>query len=96
MARAADFSPVTERLHRGDGLMRIVKTQTVSDKFFDAVRARKDSVHPSSLMRFRGSVPIMVAQRWAIECGAAIGTRQWRQYASNQLDKAEYAKLRGG
>jgi len=40
-------------------------------------------------------VPMVVAQQWAVECGAAIGTKQWRQYCSNQLDKAEYARLRG-
>lgn len=85
----------TRHLDRGDQLLRFVKKQTISDLFFAAVRARKESVHPTSLMKYRGSVPMLVAQQWAKECGAAIGTRVWRQYAGNQLDKRDYAKLRG-
>jgi hypothetical protein len=88
---------VTERreIDRATGVVRFVKTQVVSDGFFAAIRARRENVHPTSLMRYRASVPIMVAQAWAKECGAAIGTRVWRQYASNKVDQRDYSKLRG-
>ena len=83
-------------LDRNTGLVRFVKTQTISDKFFDAIRARREMIHPKSTMRYRGSIPMLTAQAWAKECGAAIGTRAFNEYAhAKLLTGGEYAKLRG-
>lgn len=44
--------------------------------------------------RWLGTVPILVAQQWAIECGAAIGTKAWGVYAKQKLKDGEWARLR--
>lgn len=83
-------------LDRESGLIRFVKTQPISPQFFEAIRARREMVSPKSVTRFTASIPILEAQRWARECGHAIGTKGWRAYCGQQLRSGNFSKLKGG
>jgi hypothetical protein len=90
-------SPVSTRLHLPpDGRLVFEQTQD-SDEIVRAVHAARDMVRrdtgPAG-SRFLGSVPILLAQLWARECGAAVGTREWAQYARNKLLSDEFRDLR--
>ena len=44
--------------------------------------------------RLAARVPGTVAQNWAKECGAAVGTREYMAYAKRKLVAGDYQKLR--
>lgn len=43
-----------------------------------------------------GSVDEVTAGKWAVECGAAIGTREYAMYAKKKLASAEFKRFRVG
>lgn len=90
----ASLPGVRERMVTKDGVVRFVKTQNV-EPIFSAIRAVQEQPNVDKGRRYVGSVPILVAQRWARECGAAIGTKEWRAYANRKLKDGEFAKLVG-
>lgn len=45
--------------------------------------------------KYLGTVPNIIAQQWANECGAAIGTREWAQYARGKLKDGTWKRLTG-
>ena len=53
---------------------------------------RKDSGPVGS--RYLGTVPLLIAQQWAKECGAAVGSKEWSKYAVKKLKDPDWAKLR--
>lgn len=44
--------------------------------------------------RYLGSVDRYTAQNWANECGAAIGTQEYIEYAKKKLMSGEFSKFR--
>ncbi len=84
---------VREQVVSKDGVVTITKTQD-AQPMFDAIRAVKD-LPKNPTMRYVGSIPLILGQQWARECGAAIGTKQWREYAHKKLKSGEFSKLRG-
>jgi hypothetical protein len=84
---------VQEKVVTQDGLVRIVKTQN-AEPMFDAIKAAKD-LPKNPTMRYVGSIPMILGQKWARECGFAIGTKGWREYAHKKLKSGEFSKLRG-
>ena len=44
--------------------------------------------------RLAARVPGTVAQNWAKECGAAVGTKEYMAYAKRKLIAGDYQKLR--
>lgn len=89
--------PYTEKMIYGDeGKIHFVKTQQVDhiiDAAKDASEAYRKDGGPAG-GRFLGTVPILIAQQWATECGAAIGTKEWAKYAKEKLRDGTWAKLR--
>jgi hypothetical protein len=84
---------VREKMVTKDGVVTITKTQD-AQPMFDAIRAAKD-LPKNPTMRYVGSIPLLLGQQWAKECGAAIGTKQWREYAHKKLKSGDFSKLRG-
>jgi hypothetical protein len=84
---------IVEQIVSKDGVVTIKKTQD-AQPMFDAIRAAKD-LPKNPTMRYIGSIPLLVGQKWARECGAAIGTKEWRAYAHKKLKSGEFSKLRG-
>lgn len=76
--------------------MRIVKTQDV-EPLLDALKER--SAHYTTNLggagKYLGSVPPIIAVEWSRQCGAAIGTREWTEYARKMLKSGNFDRLRG-
>ena len=93
-------APYTEKLLRDPSSIKnefaILQTQDVTEVLAAAKDAqehlRKDTGPVQG--RFLGTVPVLVAQKWAEECGAAIGTKEWSKYAKKKLKDGIWAKLR--
>jgi hypothetical protein len=84
---------MTERRVVQDGTVTFIKTQEC-EHMFAAIKAAKE-LPKNPTMRYVGSVPLLVGQQWAKECGFAIGTKGWRDYAHKKLRTRDYSKLRG-
>ena len=44
--------------------------------------------------RYLGSVPLIVCQIWAKECRSAIGTKEFRDYATKKLTSGDYSRFK--
>ena len=92
--------PYTERLVSDpsdpDGAFAFIKTQKAAPILEGAKMARdllrKDTGPAKG--RYLGTVPILMAQIWAKECGAAVGTKEWAAYAKKKLQDPNYRLLR--
>jgi len=51
----------------------------------------KDS--PEMAMRYVGEIPIVLAELWARECGARLGSAEHMEYCSKKLADPDYKKL---
>lgn len=86
---------IRERVVTEDGVVRFIKTQN-AEPLITAIRARMDQPdNKRANMRYLGSIPMVLAQTWARECGFAIGTKGFQEYARKKLMDGEFAKLRG-
>ena len=92
-----EFAPVTEKyVHNGEGQMQIQKTQNV-EHILEAAKGARELIGRNSGPangRYLGTIPIVIAQHWAVECGAAVGTRPWAVYAKQKLKDPDFAGLR--
>lgn len=91
-------SPIIERLFLdSDGKsFHFVKRQNVQD-VLDAAKDAAETLRPNTGpagSKYLGTVPILVAQQWAKECGAAVGAREWAKYAKDKLKDGTWARLR--
>jgi len=91
-------APYSERLivSPSDGTFSFLKSQNVDDVLSAAKDAREYIRKDTGPIqgRYLGTVPVLVAQQWAKECGAAIGTKEWAGYAKKKLADGTWAKLR--
>jgi len=88
--------PIRERVVDIDGGFNIVQEQNC-DSTIEAVHGAADFMRkrPKNLgARYLGSVPLVVAQQWAKECGCAIGTKEYLVYAQRQIMDGAFAKFR--
>jgi len=46
--------------------------------------------------RYAGSVPVVQALVWSKECGAAVGTREWSEYAATKMKDGDFKKFKVG
>ena len=44
-------------------------------------------------MRLAGSIPFVVAEMWAKECGAQIGSQEFLEYVKKKLLSGDFSKL---
>lgn len=91
-------APYSERIltDRLSGKFHFVKSQDVTG-ILQAAHEMKDMVRKDTgpvQGRYLGTVPVLVAQQWAKDCGAAIGTKEWAAYAKKQLKDGTWSKLR--
>jgi len=52
------------------------------------------SKHGDADWRHVGSIPLVIAEKWSRECGAAIGTREFMAYCKRKLMDGEFAAFR--
>lgn len=87
------FGGVVSRISHEDGVTRITNTQELDDTL-DAIKRVPDVTKVKGKNRhWLGTVPILIAQQWATECGAAIGTKEWGVYAKRKLADGTWRKL---
>lgn len=91
-------APYKERLlfDKSGGSFSFKKTQDVQgilDAAQDARTSLKKDTGPAG-GRFLGTVPVVIAQQWAKECGYSVGTKGWAAYAKTKLADREWSKLR--
>lgn len=71
------------------------KKKQVVDEVFDGIdRVGQRGKGRADGMQYLGSVPILVAQIWAKECGAPIGSKEHTAYAKRQIYDGEWSKLK--
>lgn len=90
------YEPIQERLVFEQDKFHFVKTQQV-EHILDAAKDASEAYRPNSGPaggKFLGTVPILIAQQWATECGAAIGTKEWAKFAKQKLKDGTWARLR--
>lgn len=79
-----------------NGAFSVIKQQDVTEVLRAAHELpdliRKDSGPAQG--RYLGTVPVIIAEQWAKECDAAIGTKEWAAYAKKKLADGEYRRLR--
>ncbi len=71
------------------------ETHQDTNRVVEAVHGMRDHAKGDD-MYFLGSVPVVIAREWARTCGAAIGTREFAEYAKKQLMDSDWAKLSSG
>lgn len=91
------LSRVEERAAVEDGKLILTRTQHDLDKFLDENRDLADaspSMHGHARWRLAARIPAVQAEVWAAECGCAIGTPGFLEYAKKKLMDGDYARLR--
>lgn len=87
---------IREEIHVDNTTARVTirKTQNC-EPVLDAIRAIRDLAPVKNANhQYIGSIPIIVAAQWAKTCGAAVGTKEFMEYAKKQLMDSNYAYLR--
>ncbi|MFN7002174.1 MAG: hypothetical protein ACK4NW_01945 [Roseinatronobacter sp.] len=76
-----------------DGKMIVRKTQDVSA---DIARASllRDAHRAGGDMRLAGTIPGIVAEAWAAECGHPVGSHEFGEFVKRKLMDGEFAKFR--
>ena len=79
-----------------DGKLVIRKSQDIQSLIDQNAYEREaaPSMFGEMAVRKIGSIPLVVAEQWARECGAAVGTKEFAQYAKRKLMDGDFAKFR--
>jgi hypothetical protein len=88
---------IRKRIVHEDNKLIVVKEQNFSREL-TAIREAREMLKPGTGMargRWLGSIPRVLADTWAHECGKAVGTREFNKYAAEKLKSNEFRNLRG-
>ena len=79
--------------HTEDDKLIVRRSQDVQ-RILDFNKERNiDGHNPNSEMRLAGSIPFVVAEMWAKECGAKIGSQEFLAYVKKKLLSGDFSKL---
>jgi hypothetical protein len=90
------FSGVSEHMIEQDGKLIINRSQNVEA----LIQKNKNEAEilPSKFgeaaWRKVGSIPMTIAEAWAAECGAAIGSKEFALYAKKKVMDGDFAAFR--
>lgn len=93
--QGVNASDVTERIIDTAGGF-VIERQQVVDDVIEAVHDYGSALPKSvknQAMRYVGSIPVLIANQWSAECGAAIGTREFAEYVEKKLLSSDFSKL---
>jgi hypothetical protein len=96
MQRVDPFTGIVERMIEQDGKLHVQRRQDVQ-AIIDQNKREADflpSMHGEAAYRKVGSIPFVVAEEWAKECGAAIGTKEFALYCKKKLLDGDFAAFR--
>jgi len=87
---------INEKMTEQDGKLIVSRSQDVKSLLLDNQRLADElpSMHGDHAGRFVARVPLVTAEQWSRECGAAIGTQEFGLYMKSKIQSAEYSKLR--
>lgn len=70
----------------------MTRTEDVSA---DLARAKllADTHRSGGDMRLAGTIPGVIAEAWATECGASIGTQEFAAYVQRKLMSGEFSRF---
>lgn len=90
--------PIVERIYLDSNGrdFHFVKRQNVQ-AILDAAKDAAETLRPNTGPvggKYLGTVPVLIAQQWAKECGAPVGSREWAKYAKGKLKDGTWARLR--
>jgi len=85
---------IKERMIEDGGKLHIIRSQDVQGVLDKNQRARTSELNRHSEMRHAGSIPLVIAEQWSRECGAAIGTKEFAGYVKKKLMDGDWSKLR--
>ena len=91
-------SPIVEKLYLNPNgtQFHFVKTQDVQG-IIEAAKDAAETLRPNTGPaggKYLGTVPVLIAQQWAKECGASVGSREWAIYAKGKLRDGTGERLR--
>lgn len=94
--RLVDPNGVVETISVEDGRVWHKRDQDVRGllKVLAHERDNAPSKYGKAAWRKIGSIPLVVAEKWAAECGALPGTPEFLEYAKKKLMDGEFAALR--
>jgi hypothetical protein len=79
--------------HTEDDKLIVQRSQDVQ-RILDFNKERNiDGHNRNSEMRLAGSIPFVIAEMWAKECGAKIGSQEFMEYVKMTLMSGEFSKL---
>ena len=86
---------VKEKITAEDNKIQVVRSQDVSGilKEIHDLKDHVPSMHGDAKARWVGSIPLVIAEEWSRECGAAIGTHEYAGYIRKKLSDPDYKKL---
>ncbi|TAE78731.1 MAG: hypothetical protein EAZ84_00400 [Verrucomicrobia bacterium] len=90
------YNGITERMIEQDGKLIINRSQDVQ-ALIERNKAEAEilpSKYGEAAWRKVGSIPLTLAEAWAKECGANIGTKEFAIYAKKKLMDGEFAAFR--
>lgn len=91
-----NFTGISERMIEQDGKLIIDRSQDVT-ALIERNKAEAE-IMPSKFgdaaWRKVGSVPLTLAEAWAKECGANVGTKEFALYAKKKLMDGDFAAFR--
>lgn len=86
---------IREKMVEQDGKIHIVRSQDVDGilKSIHEIKQYIPSSHGDAKARWVGSIPLVLAEEWSKECGAAIGTQEYAKYLKRKLTDPDYKNL---
>lgn len=90
----ASGNPIRTTVYEDSERLVFNRTQDVQFILDDNQRLAQETQHHRGDLRMAGRIPFVVAEQWARECGAAIGTKEFAVYCKSKLMDGEFSKLR--
>lgn len=87
------FGDVKSYISHEDGVTRIENVQQLDDVLAAIKRVPDVTQVRGKNRHWLGTVPLLIAQQWATECGAAIGTKEWGVFARKKLADGTWRNL---
>ena len=86
---------ISEKITAEDNKIQVARSHDVSGilKEIHDLKDHIPSMHGDAKARWVGSIPLVIAEQWSRECGAAIGTHEYAGYIRKKLSDPDYKKL---
>lgn len=86
---------IKTNISEDEGKLIVNRTQDVDPLLEHINNLRNSDIKDSKEMKMRyvGEIPLVLAELWASECGARLGSPEHLEYCSKKLKDPDYKKL---